>query len=405
MSNHWVLVFAYHFPPENAIGAARPYRFYKYLPRHGYECHVITAADVSTRPDLDAERVPDPFFETPGQGAGWQVERAVRKLLLPGVIGTRWAHHAYQAGLRFLQQHPNDRVTLFSTFPPVGCHLAAWWLARREKLPWIADFRDPLAGNPIHELLPARSRFIYEHLQRILIKSAGAFIANTDEAERLLKQKHPSRASRVHLIWNGFDPEQRIPALPLPPREFKLLSHVGELYQGRTAGPLLESFGRLIASGQIPADVLRIELTGPMESTCLPSPVFLQTAEAQGWLKLRPQQVPKPEALEIAQTSDGLLLVQPQSAIQVPGKLFEYLQIGRPVLAAVPRDSSVERVLEKSGINYRCLYTGSSPSEFDRAILEFLTLPSAPVQASSWFEETFNADSQTGTLAKIIEQL
>ena len=39
-----VVLIAYHFPPDNAIGGARPWRFYKYLKRLGYECHVLTAA-------------------------------------------------------------------------------------------------------------------------------------------------------------------------------------------------------------------------------------------------------------------------------------------------------------------------------------------------------------------------
>ena len=41
---HVVLIFAYHFPPEPEIGAARPGRFYKYLKRMGYDCRIITAA-------------------------------------------------------------------------------------------------------------------------------------------------------------------------------------------------------------------------------------------------------------------------------------------------------------------------------------------------------------------------
>src|SRR5947209_709957 len=114
MSDRWILLFAYHFPPENVIGAARPYRFYKYLQRQGYKCHVITAAKVSQMPELSAEHVPDPFLESPGAGLGWHVERVVRKLLLPGTLGTQWALHACRAGKRFLRQHPGDRVVILS---------------------------------------------------------------------------------------------------------------------------------------------------------------------------------------------------------------------------------------------------------------------------------------------------
>ena len=43
-----ILIVAYYFPPGQEIGGARPYRFYKYLKRMGYECQVITAS-----PQLD----------------------------------------------------------------------------------------------------------------------------------------------------------------------------------------------------------------------------------------------------------------------------------------------------------------------------------------------------------------
>ncbi|MBV9084706.1 MAG: hypothetical protein JOZ62_18675, partial [Acidobacteriaceae bacterium] len=132
----WVLMFAYHFPPENAIGALRPFRLAKYLPLYGFKCHVISAADVASRPDLPAEAVPDPFIENPRKGLGSHFERFIRRFLLPGVGGIQWAFRAYRAGVRFIQNHPAVEITVFSTFPPLGTHLAAWWLARRYPLVW-----------------------------------------------------------------------------------------------------------------------------------------------------------------------------------------------------------------------------------------------------------------------------
>src|SRR5882672_7431527 len=86
MTEHIVLIFAYHYPPENAIGGARPFRFSKYLSKLGYTCRVFTAADQTGRDDANTEYVPDPFVAHPRNGLGWQVERAIRKVFLPG----RW---------------------------------------------------------------------------------------------------------------------------------------------------------------------------------------------------------------------------------------------------------------------------------------------------------------------------
>ena len=84
MTERLVLIFAYHFPPENASGGARPYRFFKYLSRLGYNCRVFTASDQTGRSDPNIEFVPDPFLTHPRRNLSWQLERAVRKVVFAG---------------------------------------------------------------------------------------------------------------------------------------------------------------------------------------------------------------------------------------------------------------------------------------------------------------------------------
>jgi Glycosyltransferase Family 4 len=403
MSDRWVLILAYHFPPENAIGGLRPFRFYKYLPEHGFKCHVITAADVTVRPDLRAERVIDPFFSSTAHDFGWQKERLIRKVLLPGVVGIQWSSLVISAAESFLRDKQADEVTIFSTWPPLGTHLAGWRLSRRHKLRWIADFRDPLAGNPANAGLGPQTHTTYSWLERTFLRSADAFIANTDEAQRMVREKYPGLADKVHLLWNGFDPELRIEPLPLPARPQRVFSHVGELYEGRTVAPLIEAVARLISTGRVAPGSLQIQLVGPAAAACLPGESLMREGEAKGWLKVVPKQIPRDEAQQISQTSDGLLIIQPQSAIQVPGKLFDYLQIGRPILAVVPPESSIERVLARSGIPYRTVYKDCSAETFESALLDYFALSSDPVRPSPWFEETFNCRSQTGVLAGLID--
>ncbi len=103
--------------------------------------------------------------------------------------------------------------------------------------------------------------------------------------------------------------------------------------------------------------------------------------------------------------ADALLLVQPQSDVQVPGKLFEYICIGRPVLALVPRKSAVEEILRKSGIPSVCVYADDGAEVADRKLVEFLRLPNTATNASDWFRANFNAEEQTRRLAEIIDGL
>jgi glycosyltransferase involved in cell wall biosynthesis len=405
MAGHLVLIFAYHYPPENAIGGMRPYRFCKYLSRLGYKCRVFTAAEQAGSNGENIEYVPDPFLTRSRSSPSWQLERALRKFFLPGDMGMQWSFHASRAARAYLKTHASAHVTLFSTYPPVGPHLAAWQLARSQNLPWIADFRDPIPDGPNDKSLHRMQNRANRWLERSVAQQASAVIANTDAALAEWQRKFPSLNGRAHLIWNGFDPEERVAPLPAASGDCRVLSHTGELYGGRSVTPILESIARLLAAKRLPAGGVRVRLIGSAEPGTLPNREFLDRARSDGWLELVIRWIPKSEASQTAHSSDGLLLLQPQSATQVPAKLFEYLQIGRPILAFVQPDSPSARLLAQSGVPFRCVYPGSPPDVVDNTVAEFFSLPSEPVATSPWFEEHFNAGNQIHELDTIIRVL
>ncbi len=405
MTEHLVIIFAYHFPPENRIGGARPFRFAKYLSRLGYACRVFTASEQTSGGNADAEYVPDPFATGSARGIAWHLERAARKFYLPGDTGMRWSYHAARAARAHIRKHPGARVTVFSSYPPLGCHLAAWQLVRGGLAGWIADFRDPMRNESVAEHLNSFQKATDRWLEKALLSRADAVIANTEEAAVRWRGSFPSLNGKAHVIWNGFDPESRIPALPIPSREYKVLTHAGELYGGRNATAILESVARLFAEKRLPSGSVRVRLIGPAEATALPSQPFLDRARSDNWLDLITELIPQQDALQAARTSDSLLLLQPQSSTQVPGKLFEYLQIGRPILAFVQPNSPTERILERSGVPYRCVYPDSSAEATDETLAQFFRLPSATVAASPWFEEHFDARRQTNALHILIQSL
>jgi hypothetical protein len=403
MPDDIVIIFAYHFPPENAIGALRPFRFYKYLTRLGYQCHVITAANVGELREVDGRTVEDPFVTKARQGMGWQVERAIRRFLLPGVVGTQWALHAYRAALEYIEANPGARITVFSSFPPVGVHVAAYWLARRKRLPWIADFRDPLADNPVYEHISPFTKNVYRRLEKIFVEAADIVIANTDAAQQKLKRAYRRRSDRIQLIWNGFDPEQRLKPLPIASSGRRVFAHVGELYGGRSAKPLLESVRRLIDAGKASPAEFEIRLAGPVVPGSIPDADFVNNGIAEGWLRITDERIAQKDAHHIIQTAHGLVLIQWQSMLQVPGKLYEYLQLGRPILAMVPQNSPVERILSRSGVPYQCIYPSATLDEFDRGLLQYMHLPSGGHGPNEWFESQFNALSHAQKVSDLIQ--
>ncbi len=403
MSRPILLLLAYHFPPARAVGGARPHRFYKYMKRLGYECHVLTAAvDEDNLREPDVHYVPDPLRTHPKTGLAWQAERIGWKFLVRGDLALGWSDAAYQAGVKFLDQHRDRSITILSSAPPLGTHLAAWRLASRSGRKWIADFRDPIV-SPAGE--PAVLASVAPVVERQILRAADMVLANTDSMLNSWSETYGDPDKKIHALWNGFDSEDGITSAPPPPRAMRIVSHVGELYGGRDLRPVLLAYERLIRKGLLSADAFRIRQIGASEPSEIPPKDFLDRATRDGWLELKPP-VPPAQAKALACESDGLLLVQPHTGVQVPGKLFEYLRMGRNILAFVVKGSPVERILQKSGVPHTALYPELRPDEMERRIHAYMeSLGSEPVAPSPWFQQTFEASEQAAELDRLIRTL
>ena len=112
---------------------------------------------------------------------------------------------------------------------------------------------------------------------------------------------------------------------------------MGELYGGRDIRPILLAVARLLESDRLQRNSIFVRQIGVANKEDLPDPKLLRVAQAAGWFEvLRAHAATRARSMTL--DSDGLLLIQPQTAVQVPAKLFEYLRMGRPILAYVVRD-------------------------------------------------------------------
>ena len=387
-----VVIVTLVYPPDNYSGAARPYRFSKYLRELGYTVDVLAGTE-SRRPisDGSVHRFHAQFDHVPKDSF---IEKVFRKTVLPHDEGITWIPELVSFAARWRDEAP----VIFSTAPPVTTHLAGLALKKRFGWKWIADFRDPLADNPYR--LP-RVRKVDRWLQKTIFRNADALIANTDAVARLWRHSHPEAAAKIHQIWNGFDPEDGLGPIPIPRRERKVLRHVGSIYGDRYPEMLLSSVERLIAAGRCNPDTFCIDLVGPVGQPP-------ETMPAAPWFHCVPGLVPKDEATRLIAETDYLLLLdvtRSNTGLQVPAKIFDYIRMGRPILACTVRDSPVDRILAQAGTPYVALYAGDPAHEIDRRVAHFLELPSTAVEPSGWFQDNFNSRLQTRALAAIIESV
>ena len=210
-----VLMVAFQFPPMSGTsGVQRTLRFVRDLPAFGWQPIVLTAHSRAYSAVSD-----DMLDEVP---ADVIVERAfaldtARHLAAfgryPAFLARpdrwfSWWLGAVPAGIRLIERW--KPAALWSTYPIASAHCVGATLAKRSSLPWVAEFRDPMA----HEGYPADPATWQSFLrvEQNTFPRAAASVFTTEGAARLYRERYPALADRMHVIENGYDEESFVAA-------------------------------------------------------------------------------------------------------------------------------------------------------------------------------------------------
>ncbi|MEJ2722867.1 MAG: glycosyltransferase [bacterium] len=354
-----LLMIVPFFPPNAGGGVYRPLNFVKYIERFGWRTTVVTpraesfwitdgalvdqvppGCDVRRTRTLSGQAILSAVRrgrERPRE-AGVRSSRAfaaMRKIgaafLIPDTyIG--WYPFAVREGRRVLGEKRIDAI--YSTSPPETSHLIADKLHELSGLPWVADFRDPWMN--LH-LLPRPTRWhdsLHERLERKVCSRASVVVTNRWHHE-LLRERYPG-LKRIAIIPNGYDPaEMESVAHVAPPEEEFQIVHAGMLTQKRSAAPFLKGLQMFLDANPGAARRCRVMFIGPRESD---NDREAERLGLTGVVAFRGA-VAHDEALKIEKASHILLLIKHSNPLYdgiVPGKLFEYIGLCRPILALVP---------------------------------------------------------------------
>lgn len=355
-----VLMLSFQFPPmAGSSGVQRCLRFAQDLPALGWQPLVLTA-----HPRAYGQCSDDLLDQVP---AGLPVRRAfaldaARHLAVarryPGWLArpdrwTSWVLGGLPAGLAMIRRHRPQLI--WSTYPIPSAHLLGDWLARLSGLPWVADFRDPMAhqGYPADPVLWQS----YARLERRIFRRARRFTFTTPGAARLYAQRFPQAAPRIHVIENGYTEAafQRAEALREPSRlattataPLRLL-HSGVVYpEWRSPDALFAALAALQAAGVVDASRLRLQFRASGHDGWL-----REQAQAHGVAGLVDCLPPLPYDAALAEMmdADALLLLQSRDCNdQIPAKAYEYLRAGRPVLSLADPQGDTGALMRRAGL-------------------------------------------------------
>ncbi len=356
-----VLFLAYYFPPLGGGGVQRSLKFVQYLPDHGYEPVVVTGPgrqkteapvdeSLGLPPSLEVRRVAG---TEPGESRlrHW----AGRLLGVPFPFSRWWPEAAYDAG------KGADVDLIFATMSPFESGTAAARLAAESGKPWVADLRDPWALDEWRTYPTGLHRRLELRKMERTLASAAAIVMNTPEAASALRAALPGLAGvPVVSIPNGFDADDFAGPAPSGTGAFRIVhagwSHVeGGRKHRRTAAVYSALGGSVRGLDILPRS--HLYLLEALERLGLPGVelhLVGQASNETGSPLVRARgYMPHSEAVDLIRGADLLFLpmhdLPPGTRSRiVPGKTYEYLASGRPILAAVP-DGDARDLLEKAG--------------------------------------------------------
>lgn len=388
-----VLVIAYFFPPLGGSGVQRTLKFVKYMPALNLQPLVSTVSkghNFAYDESMLAEVPPEAevfrssalemlwlrgFLErftgrrrtesaAPGLAASAWMESNAKIDLTPVLTGpsfkqrvfnfiddyifipdskVRWLPFGFLNSLRIARREKAD--ILFSSSYPYTVHLIALLVHKFYPKPWIADFRDPWVGNEAMQKPIAFRRKLDAWLERRVVKNADCIIQVTEPITEIYKERYPEYASKMMTITNGYDVMDFLNLEPVRQPKFTLIytGIINEIhYDVRTFAQGVALFLQRVpeAKGQFQC----------MFIGYIPQPVIEIFHEygLKEFVEVKPYMRHHECLNYLAGAQLQFLTFDQKFANAYSGKLFDYIGIGKPILAIVPEGVAAKLIRAKN---------------------------------------------------------
>lgn len=342
-----LLLLAWWFPPKISGGVYRPLSFVRRACEAGWDVTVVAA----------------PFKEAPSAAGKYLADQ-----LAPQVQVLRLAPDRPVVSHKAFPRIDGEFLNVLSTFdlvhqelhsapsvvlpsgPPFHNFAAGWMLSRLYRAPLVLDYRDEWTECPFDFVKAGNVDLVWE---RRCLQSAYAVAMTTDSFIAHALARFPQLDSdRVHKVMNGWEPADMPaprPAALLPADEGSEqmieIAYLGALGDHAPIAGLLAAAAELAA--QAPALARRVVLRFVGDRS-VKANLALDGFQYRDMLRLDAQ-VPKPQAMKIMQAAGALLIVnEPSLARYIPGKLFDYVASGSPIIV-FGKGGEAARIVEELG--------------------------------------------------------
>ena len=380
-----VLIILYYWPPAGGPGVQRWLKFTKYFREFG-----IT-------PTVFAPK--NPHYPLQDQSLGLEIPNHVKVIKSPitepyksssviskestqslskGIIKEKNKQPFFQKLLLFIRGNffiPDSRKfwirpsvkkiskllksnhydAVITTGPPHSLHRIGYFLkVKHPELKWIADFRDPWTTIGYHHQLKLTKASQEKHLkmEKEVLTTADHVVVTSPTTQDEFKSK---TKTPVSVITNGYDDVD----IEVHLDEQFSISHVGTLMNERNPELLWKAISELLDEEEHLKMHLELQFVGQVGQDIIDSlnaKNLMKHSTFTGYL-------PHKEAQVIMHKSQLLLLIEKNMDLTksiIPGKLFEYFQAERPIIAIGPNQWDVSELINAQNVGKTFQY-----NEFD----------------------------------------
>lgn len=356
IDNRGVLCIAYYYPPMGLSGVQRTFKFTKYLPEYDWKPFVLSTeannyyayddgllnelgedVQIFRTSSKDKQRKVNPFPNLFIQNVG----RYLLSYIYVPDTKIKWKKKALELAEEIIKENKID--VIFATAPPYTDFLIAYELSKKYDIPFVIDYRDLWVDNPYHFFPTPYHRNKNEQLEHEILAHADRIIVTTRFAkETMLKHYKFLNHLDISIIPHGFDHEDFEKVETQENQNKKLIiTHSGLFQDDRTPKYFLKALVEAFKQKPELKDLIEVRFVGLMRPshTKLISKLKLEyNCKLIGY-------VTHSESIRLLLESDVLWLMMKDN-VRSPGKLYEYIGAGKPILINAPSGSMRQLALE-----------------------------------------------------------
>ncbi len=424
-----VLIISYYWPPAGGISVLRNLKFVKYLRDFGWE-PIVYAPENADYNQIDHDNfneipkgieilrlsIIEPFSlfrkftgrkDTDKTNPVYVRENssgfldkisiwARGNFFIPDARFL-WIKPSVKYLSKYLKEHKVDAI--LTDGPPHTNTVIGQILSEKFNIPWLADFQDPWTQVDYYKMLYIGKIADNRHkkLEQKTFRTAKQItIASPTWAHEL----EEIGAKKPEVIYYGYDEDDFTDLLPNQSNQF-IISHAGLLGIDRQPDIFLQVLSDICKEDPEFRKRLQIKFAGIVDFTIKQK--IKDCHLESNYIDLGV--INRKDALQLMLDSSILLLPVNKAENakgRLPGKIYEYLRAGKPILSLGIRESDVEAILKSTNAGVNCEYDDyNSIKEFVLGVYN----KSFKSESSKKLISIFSVKNQTSKIAELLDQI